>query len=93
MEKSEKMVEELTKRRRMTKIVKDMLHKRIFANCLVAICVVLYISIINVIYIHTGSNISEIVLKVLAMLSILITIVIFEIAYRKDSGKLAIFRD
>lgn len=91
LEKSEKMVEELTKRRKMTKIVQDMLHKNIFVNCLVAICVLLYISIINIIYIHTSQNTSKLILKILAMISIFFTIAIFEISYRKDSGKLAIF--
>lgn len=90
MEKSSKMVEEITIKRKMTKEVKDKLNKRIFYNCLVAIAIMIYLCAIDIIYIYAKSEIVTIALKVFSMIAIVLTVVIFEISYRKDSGRLAI---
>lgn len=90
MEKTTKMVEELTKKRKMTKEVKDKLHKRIFQNCLLAIAIMLCFGAINLVYIYTSQEVWNIVQKVSPMIFICLTVGIFELAYRKDSGKMAI---
>lgn len=90
MEKTTKMVEELTKKRKMTKEVKDKLHKRIFQNCLLAIAIMLCFGAINLVYIYTSQEVWNIVQKVSPMVFICLTVGIFELAYRKDSGKMAI---
>lgn len=90
MEKTSKMVEEITIKRKMTKEVKDKLNKRIFYNCLVAIAMMFYLCTIDITYIYAKSEIVTIALKVFSMLAIVLTVVIFELSYRKDSGRLAI---
>ena len=90
MEKTTKMVDEITRKRKMTPEVKHELHKRIFYNCLVAIGVMLYICAIDAVYIYAKPQISEMALKVFSIVAILFTAAVFEIAYRKDSAKIAI---
>lgn len=90
MEKTTKMVDEITRKRKMTPEVTEKLHKRIFYNCLIAIGVMLYICAIDVLYIYAKPQITAIALKVFAMVAIIVTILVFEVAYRKDSGKIAI---
>lgn len=84
------MVEEITKKRKMTKEVKEKINQRIFCNCLVAIGIMLYICAIDVVYIYTKQEVVTIALKVFAMLFIAVTVGTFELAYRKDNGKMAV---
>lgn len=84
------MVEEITKKRKMTSEVIDQINQRIFYNCLVAIGVMLYICAIDVVYICAKQQMISVALKVFAMFLIVLTIGIFEFSYRKESGKMAI---
>ena len=84
------MVEEITEKRKITREVEETIRQRSFYNCLVAIGVMLYINIIHVVYIYAYFEITTIALKIFAMISIFLTVGVFEFAYRKDSGKIAI---
>ncbi len=84
------MVEEITEKRKMTKEVKDQLNKRIFHNCLLAIGLILYICAIDATYIYINQELTTILMKVFPMILISVTIIIFELAYRKDSGRIMI---
>lgn len=84
------MVEEITKKRKMTKEVKEKINQRIFCNCLVAIGIMLYICAIDVVYIYAKQEVVTIALKVFAMIFIAVTVGTFELAYRKDNGKMAV---
>ncbi len=90
MEKTTKMVEEITQKRKMTQKVKDGLHQRIFHNCLLAIGVMLYICLIDAVYIYAKQEVVSIAFKIFPMIAIFTTVVLFEIAYRKENGKMAI---
>ena len=89
-EETNKIVEEITEKRKMTQVVKEKLNIRIFKNCLLAIGMILAVSILNAIYIYASETVIAIALKVFPMIFIGVTIFIFEIAYRKDNGILAI---
>lgn len=91
MEKSTKMVEEITEKRKMTGEVKDKLLKNIFFNFLLSIGIMSYICIVNAVYIYCDSKIYDVTSKILIMLAIIFSVVIFEIAYKKDSGRFAIY--
>ena len=84
------MVEEITKKRKMTEEVKQGLNQRIFYNCLVAITVMAYICAIDAVYLYAKKEMIPVALKVFAMFLIALTISILEVSYRKESGKLAI---
>ena len=90
MEKTTKMVEEITQKRKMTEKVKNELHQRIFHNVLLAIGVMLYICLIDAVYIYVKQEVMNIAFKIFPMIAIIATVVLFEFAYRKENGKMAI---
>lgn len=90
MEKTTKMVEEITQKRKMTTEVKEKLNKRILINCLIAIGIIIYMCAINAVYIYAKEEIVNVFEKIFPMLFIALTVGVFEFAYRKDSGKIAI---
>ena len=87
MEKSEKMVVEITKKRKMTDEVNRKLLKNIFFNFLLAIAIMAYICVENAVYIYCSDYVYNIISKFL----IIISVIMFEIAYKKDSGKVTIY--
>ena len=91
MEKSEKMVVEITKKRKMTDEVKGKLLKNIFYNYLLAITIMAYICVENVVYIYCDNYVYNITSKALIIFSVIISVIMFEIAYKKDSGKVTIY--
>lgn len=84
------MVKEITEKRKITREVEETIRQRIFYNCLIAIGVMLYMNMINVVYLFVKPEIVTVALKIFAMIFILLTVGVFEFAYRKDSGKIAI---
>lgn len=90
MEKTTKMVEEISQKRKMTPEVKDNLNKRILINCLIAIGIIIYICTINAVYIYASPDVISVLEKVFPMIFMALTIGVFEVAYRKDSGKIAV---
>ena len=90
MEKSTKMVEEITQKRKMTKDVKEVLIKKIFYNLLLSIGIMIYMCIVYFSYIHYSGMNYEILIRIISILAIVLTIAIFEFSYRKDSGEFAI---
>ncbi len=90
MKKATKMVEEITKKRKMTQEVKEKLNQKIWLNLCLAIGIMLYFCIMDAIYLYVPSDISAIALKILAMVAILLTVIVFEVAYRKENGALGI---
>lgn len=90
MKKATKMVEEITKKRKMTQEVKEKLNQKIWLNLCLAIGIMLYFCAMDAIYLNMPSDISAIALKILAMVAILLTVIVFEVAYRKENGALGI---
>lgn len=84
------MVEEITKKRKMTQEVKEKLNQKIWLNLCLAIGIMLYFCAMDAIYLNMPSDISAIALKILAMVAILLTVIVFEVAYRKENGALGI---
>ena len=62
----------------------------VYKNILIAIIVMIYFIGINILYYKIDKNNLLIVLKIFSMLILFIGILILEIAYRKDNGKLGI---
>ena len=74
----------------MTQEVKEELHKKIFQNCLLAIGVMLFLCLMDVIFLYAKPETLQLAFSLFPMLFIGITIVIFEVAYRKDKGSMAL---
>ena len=63
---------------------------KVCENLIIAIIVILYFIIINFLYYKLENSLIVLGLKILSMIILLASITIFEIAYKKDSGKIAI---
>lgn len=69
---------------------KKRVNEKVFENIIIAVAIMLYFIVINFSYYRLSENNLIIGLKILSMVILLLSITIFEIAYKKDSGKLAI---
>lgn len=89
--KLEKIEEEIKKQTTIPEEKKLKINKRIFQNIILAIVIVLYFIFINLGFynIEPSKFIKD--LQVFSIITIGITIIIFEKAYKKDSGELAIY--
>lgn len=72
------------------KEVNEKFLKEIYLNILKAIIVVLYFFVLNVAYENISIEKIEIGIKIFAMIFLFVSIYIFEKAYKKDEGKIAI---
>lgn len=90
VQKATKMVEEITQKRKMTQAVKDELDKKILWNMWLSIIIMLYFCIADGVYIGVPEAISNVLLKAFAIGFIFVTILVFEIAYRRENGALGI---
>lgn len=84
------MAQKLEQAKIMPKEKKKGIYKRAFENILVAVIVILYFLMMILGYINIPEEAYVKDLKVFSLATIAITIVLFEIAYNKDSGKIAI---
>ena len=91
LEKLEKIEEEIKKQTTIPEEKKDKINKRVFQNIMIAIGIVIYFTFINLGFYNIAPAKFLIDVQAFSMLSIGITIVIYEVAYKKDSGKLAIY--
>ena len=66
------------------------IRKKIFSNILMAIGIMVYFIVINFSYIRLDEKKLINGLKLVSMLILFLSIILFEIAYHKDSGKIAI---
>lgn len=85
MEKAKLMQLEIEEKRRLPQTVKDNISTDIFQNILAAIIIVAYLCAINIIYYKFESSMFEEYMKYFALGIILVTIIIFEVSYRKNS--------
>ncbi len=87
MDKAKLMQLEIDKKRQLPDRVKNNISTDIFQNIIIAIIIIAYLFAINLVYYNFESNIFEEYLKFFALGIILFTIIMFEIAYRKNSLK------
>lgn len=67
------------------------IRKKIFENLIIAVAIMLYFILINFSYIRIDEAIMLNGIKIVSLIILLLSIAIFEIAYHKDSGKIAIY--
>ena len=66
------------------------IRKKIFENIIIAIAMMIYFIVINFSYLRMDENILLQGIKVASLVILFLSIIIFEIAYKKDSGRIAI---
>jgi len=89
-EELEKIEEEIKKQTTLPKEKMNKIYMKVFGNILFAIIVLIYFILINIGFILSNPTVFITVLKAFSIACIIITICVFEYAYKKDSGKYAI---
>ena len=64
--------------------------RNIFKNLAILALIILYFGFINFTYIKMEEDIITLITKIASMVLLFLSIIIFEVAYHKDSGRLAI---
>jgi hypothetical protein len=90
LEKAKLMQLEIEEKRKLPKSVKENISTTIFQDLLVAIIIMAYFCIVNFSYYHFDGNVFEMYMKYFALGIIFLTVISFEIGYRKNSIKIAI---
>lgn len=90
MEKAKLMQLEIEQKRKLPKNVKEDIKTNIFHTLIAALINVAYLVAINLMYYKFDNNSFEYYMKYFALGIILVTVLDIEIAYRKDSKKLAL---
>ena len=66
------------------------IRKKIFENIIIAIAMMIYFIIINFSYLRMEESLLLQGIKIASIVILFFSIIIFEVAYRKDSGRIAI---
>lgn len=90
-EKLEKIQKEINKQTKLSKDEKRKINKEIFQNIIMAIVVIVYFMFINLGFYNIEESTYLTDLKVFSLITIGITIILLEKAYKKDSGELTIY--
>lgn len=85
MEKASLMQEEIKEKRKLTQDVKEKIDKSTLYNFIICVAIMAFTCTINYIYLNTDVHLFELILKIFSIVIITITVILFEIAYRKDS--------
>lgn len=87
----EKIDNEFKIKQKLPKEEKEKINKRLFRNVLVAIGFVLYFYFINLGAINIKPDVFLTDLKVFSITLVAVAIIIFEVSYKKEDGKLCIY--
>lgn len=66
-------------------------NEKVFENIIIAVAIMLYFIVVNFSHYRIEENMLQIGLKIVSIIILLASIIIFEVAYKKDSGKIAIY--
>lgn len=88
MEKANMATEIISEQRKIPKEIKDKLNETTFINFTISIALMIYMIVINLLYLNEDVKFFSASIKTLSMVLIIIDIIIFEIGFRKDSIKI-----
>ena len=83
--------ETIRQRRKLPKEIKDKISNSIFFNVLIIVFMMISALVINLMFIRYNLSRFEMIMKIVQITVCLITIVIFEYSYKKDSLKSALY--
>ena len=89
--KIEEIKKEIKKKKKLPKEEKERINRKVFRNIIVAVVIVAYFIFLSLGKINIKNDVYVTDLKVFSMSILLAAIVIIEIAYKKESGEIAIF--
>lgn len=85
-----KIEEEIKKSRQISREAKNQILNKVFVNLLMAISVIVYFLLLILGFIYIEKQIAIICYKIISLLILAVTIIIFEKSYNKENGYLAI---
>lgn len=89
-QKIEQLEKEIREKRKLPIEEQNKINKKIFENLIIAVIVMLYFYFINLGSLNISEKSFQTDLKVFSISSIVITIILFEVSYKKDNGNIAI---
>jgi hypothetical protein len=87
----QKKIEEIKSEKKMPENLKQKARKKIFINMLMATIILLYFIFLILISKNVIKNIRKIDFNIFSSALLIISIIFFEIAYKKDSGSIAMY--
>lgn len=89
-QKIEQLEKEIKEKRKLPIEEQNKINRKIFENIIIAVIMMLYFYFINLGFLNIDEKSFQTDLKVFSILSITITIILFEISYKKDDANIAI---
>lgn len=90
MEKVELMQEKIAKERQLPNDIKEKLNNITFINLIISVALMIYVIVVNLLLMNATVEIFSNSAKASAFIFAIIDVILFEIAYRKESGTLAV---
>lgn len=88
MDKVEKATEAIAEKRKLPEEIKAKLNDYTFMNLIISIALMIYMIVINIIYLNEDAQFFSTSIKVFSIWLAIIDVLIFEIGYRKDELKI-----
>lgn len=88
MDKVEKATEAIAEKRKLLEEIKARLNDYTFMNLIISIALMIYMIVINIIYLNEDAQFFSTSIKVFSIWLAIIDVLIFEIGYRKDELKI-----
>lgn len=83
-------LEKINKERKLDKKTKEKIQKKVLKNFILATVILLFFIALKLMAINLDKNISILIYKISSIILLIITLILFETAYKKDSNTLAI---
>ena len=83
-------LEKINEERKLDEETKEVIRKKVLKNFLFATGILLFFIILKLMALNLDKNINILVYKISSVILLAITLVLFEVAYKKDSDTLAI---
>lgn len=85
-----KQIEKLKEEQKMSENIKNKIQERIIVNSAICISIIMLVAIFELAANHLNQKIATTTYNIYSIIFLLFTLVIFEIGYKKDSGKWAL---
>ena len=88
MDKVEKATAAIAEKRKLPEEIKAKLNNYTFVNLIISIALMMYMIVINIIFLNEDTQFFSISIKVISICLAIIDVLVFEIGYRKDDLRL-----
>ena len=83
-------LEKINEERKLNKETKEKIQKKVLKNFLFATVILLFWAILRLLAINLEKQVAILIYKILSIIVFVVTLILFEVAYKKDSDSLAI---